>query len=303
MKSKILIDNWSLEKIAFDITEKKDFKSCSDELCHIIEAILFWDDIYYIENGFEYFWLENLVSPSLKDILKPLRKENADTIIDMTKFQFYNKFASIYGDGVIAKGAIEYLLMSNYWNLDYFPSFKRNQFIQNNMDKLYKKFKQLCFSEDIDIPVFSKSEHKEIDRAIENYYQERDDNFEISMPAITEYVMDKAKSHSIEDILVETLRLREKKYMVNFRNGLQEISYSGNYKKSMLRQQIKYNISQLKKNIGDICTFRIGFELGKNPFEMSFAPFIDISLNFDSKPKYAINNVFLRKVLKNFIKH
>ncbi len=165
------------------------------------------------------------------------------------------------------------------------------------MDKLYKNFKQLYFSENIDIPIFSNSEHNEIDHAIENYYHEHDDNFEISMPAITEYVVYKAKGHSIEDVLVEALRLREKKYMVNFRNGLQEISYGGNYKKSMLRQQIKYNISQLEKNISDICTFRIGFEIGENPF----TAFVDILLNLDNKPKYAVNNVFLRKVLKNFI--
>lgn len=130
----LLVDNWTLEKISLNIIEdREDF---NDELIAFIESIVLWEDIFYFDNGYSEFWHNAVKQKNQIDFfrfVKPISYSGIGDILSCSEKIYQNEFAGKYS-ALIAKGAIEYLGISNELNLNYMPFEKRANFLNDNID-------------------------------------------------------------------------------------------------------------------------------------------------------------------------
>lgn len=123
MKS-VMIDNWTIEDIAFSGKNMIN----SPGFHNIIEAIILWDQVYYPNNEKSIFWkyltqeqkVEKYISPCIED----------KKIENIAEQIYYEKYKKKYSKN-IAMRAIEYDLLANSMGCDYLPCKARRLFLRD----------------------------------------------------------------------------------------------------------------------------------------------------------------------------
>lgn len=123
MKS-VMIDNWTIEDIAFSGKNMIN----SPGFHNIIEAIILWYQVYYPNNEKSIFWkyltqeqkVEKYISPCIED----------KKIENIAEQIYYEKYKKKYSKN-IAMRAIEYDLLANSMGCDYLPCKARRLFLKD----------------------------------------------------------------------------------------------------------------------------------------------------------------------------
>lgn len=135
----ILVDNWTLQKAAVGIKAMYENKSKPTIECiRLVEAILLWDKVYYVENEFSFFWQEILNQFSDIQFIHKANElcENQEEY-DLCKQN--SKFLSLHlGNDIVGQGAIEYQAITDKLGVNYLPCEERARFLSsyNRLDKI-----------------------------------------------------------------------------------------------------------------------------------------------------------------------
>lgn len=215
----ILLDNWSLEEIISDTLLEKNIT-----YTNLLEVLVLWDDIYFPDNEHSFWWKHGIDDYSIKDIIIPF----AD---DKNEFQkeaedIFNKLdRSNQNSRIIGIGGIRYSLFSNKKGLDYFPSTKRCEFLNNiNQREYYSQVMNRY-----------KLLHA-LDKEVQKYYDELSDflsvnTIQFELPLLAQFIMQNTPcgmSH-----IQFAIRLREDKSIKRYRKYLNKIETAfnnGNWK-------------------------------------------------------------------------
>lgn len=132
----VLIDNWNLTNA--NLGEKQINNFPNESLSDLLSAIVLWDDVYYLDDGFAtYGWISTPKGQILKPMLKPLylgsvikeEFENSSNIMYEKDFKSENK-------KIVAQRALFYHEISKAYGLDYYPIKERAQFLINSINKI-----------------------------------------------------------------------------------------------------------------------------------------------------------------------
>lgn len=294
--SRVILDNWSIEKISTDIATNQTVEACTEELHHLIEAILLWDDVCYLDNGYSNFWKQNLKGTELLHAFKPVEFHDND-VMSSIKFQYYYKYASKFS-GIVSQGALEYMMICNHFGCGYFPSEERAKFIESQLPELQK----IIFTDSVYNNMIAS-------KLLDNEIQEHDEDYnliKIKIPSIAQYVLSKSKKKTICDVLMTAMDMRDNRDIAKFRKDLEALSMRNERDYIKLKKQIDYNIKEISKSKSLSNLFWIELKAAINwakmEGEFSVSPGLKLAQKNDSSKKdFVVNNVFLKKVIKNMI--
>lgn len=138
----LLLDNWTLEKIVDCL--HNDEAPFSLETIALIELIVLWDNLYYIENDFSSYWRDKSVVDGfdIKQLFTPISKGKYEVAFSNAKDEYEKKFSDKY-PSVVARKALEYMYISSALDLNYMPFGNRAKFIRDN--NLFREFKR-CYN-------------------------------------------------------------------------------------------------------------------------------------------------------------
>lgn len=208
----LLLDNWTLENIAFNcIHDKEDF---SNELITLVEVIVLWDDVYYFDNGRTY-WKTVLSDNNFSyicDLLKPVSVTDRSFYLANAEREYLKKYSDSYSS-VVAQGAIEFLNLANDLSLSYMPFEKRAKFIAQhqlrNINDLYNRNK-----------IFEK-----IEDDVKKYYLDLNNIIAEAKVSIKPHLLFNYVSNrcnSISDLIKSALELKEYSNVQNYKEWVTE---------------------------------------------------------------------------------
>lgn len=210
-----LIDNWTIERIVDQFDDS--LMNSSLEFQVLVAALVLWDNVCYLDNGYSGWWNDAVENRKELDVLKMLTP-----IQDVGREEVKNKAAkeyiSIYSQNyleIVAKGALEYLYISDEKDMCYIPFDKRAAFITEN--DLFKKIHQYYTRMDT-VTV--------IDEEIANYYSALNKalnrtQFEINANCIFDYVRKNAGSSS--EMVGGINDLKKKKMVMVFKQWVEKM--------------------------------------------------------------------------------
>lgn len=155
----VLIDNWNLSEAK--LVEKYKNNIPNESYSNLLSAMVLWDDVYYLDDGFATFgWISTSKGQSFKSLLKPLyldsdvktKFEEGSNIIFKRDFSQDNK-------KIVAQRAIFYHEISKAFGMDYYPIKERAEFLDGfiNSEELWSRNEIL------------KKEEKEILKRIQEF--------------------------------------------------------------------------------------------------------------------------------------
>ncbi|MBQ4057464.1 MAG: hypothetical protein IJD40_00870 [Lachnospiraceae bacterium] len=128
-----LIDNWTIERIVDQFDDS--LMNSSLEFQVLVAALVLWDNVCYLDNGYSGWWNDAVENRKELDVLKMLTP-----IQDVGREEVKNKAAkeyiSIYSQNyleIVAKGALEYLYISDEKDMCYIPFDKRAAFCKRQV--------------------------------------------------------------------------------------------------------------------------------------------------------------------------
>lgn len=274
--AKILIDNWSIQKAAISINNTYEMREDPDEAyIDLIEAIILWDDIYYIENEFSVFWKNILWRFGFAHYLKPLSKEeisDCDTIVQ-------NHLNAINENlGILERGAIEYYLLSNLLQMNYLPSSERTSYlIKNNY------FNEFIIRNDI---------IKMLDKSILDYYSEINEELGVERikferPLLFDYVAN--NTYDSRFYINTALQIKKAKEVINFRrwmDNFESVVNSGNI------YELKRQILLVHEIVNEVTKLPNSKILGE--VQLGLSPSISFPFNIHKNNDKKIHTNFLR---------
>lgn len=216
----ILVDNWTLESAANSMTESINNNTPPNyEYIKLVEAIVLWDHIYYIDNQFSDTW---------KRVLRPLGYDQfllpADSLCD-TEEEYktlcdHARYVSLPYEGVVACGAIEYRALSDQLCIAYLPSQRRAEFLANNhritplinRDNIYNSY-----NDQID----------EFYIEINNMLGQKLLTFDF--PVLFDFVFDHAPTSDIIDKALEIKNMKDICSYRSYMDNLEQEITNGNY--------------------------------------------------------------------------
>ena len=284
----LIIDNWSIENITKSMIDNPIVYNHNTELYDFIESILLWDNIYYIKNEYSVFWENVADQTGLANIISPQDIGEEEYIIEAKKYQYLNKYSSKFVD-VISQGAIEYLMLCNYCGYDYLPCAKRAYFIEQN--------KKLLFDSHTEISnAFAHNRHnifKNINAFVNKYRYDSNLGSPLSIPAISQYIIDQSKGKKIREVIEAALKMRDNYDVRHLRTDLNRLYYMDDNTIYKIKRQIYNDIESMKSNLNILSSIKFNlFALANLSLEIC----IPIELK---RSNNIINNVFLKKVIRN----
>lgn len=70
----IMIDNWTLQRAAISINDTYEkISSPNEEYVKLIEALVLWDHVYFIDNEYSQYWKSFCIALVTKNICHPLQ--------------------------------------------------------------------------------------------------------------------------------------------------------------------------------------------------------------------------------------
>lgn len=191
--NKIMVDNWFMEDVIADIRDNKT--NYSNTYADLLMAIVLWDEVYYPENDYNWWTsvpseVQGLLSP-ISDhdekcldasIVNLLLGDNSMDLLDLEWLRWKN--IQIEPLGVVGRGALRYMILSNDNKCDYLPCYKRRNFLNNYFtNENVKRF------------LIRLKAQEDIDKIIKDYYMETYSKlldfslFDFQMPTLAEYVI------------------------------------------------------------------------------------------------------------------
>lgn len=285
----VLIDNWSLEEIAFNLNNQQQLLS-STTFSNILEAIVLWDNIYFPNNEHSQFWKYLLYESDFNNYLTELKDNN----------EFYNSANSLYQKYYkneytknLACGAIRYSLLAENLGYDYFPCDKRALFIQEGKmyNALYKE-KNLYINGNFN-SAFSRSDFcTTINNEVEEFFKDfntyyKKDIFEFKLPVLANYIINTKPANL--SYFEYSKSLKNKPSVRQFLNYIKEIENSISKSNFIPYIRFKNDVHELVENICKL--------------DKKFIVSIDGTLlpkpiiNFDIFKIRKINYIFLKKII------
>ena len=268
--SSILVDNWTLQRAAASISLSYDLNYLPNiEYARLVEAIVLWDEILYVDNEFSSVWKDILWRFGYTNYLKPLQKskvnydESCDYIIQQAKKyseEFCDKQFENDEQRLLAKGAIEYNTIANSLKINYLPVKERADFL-NSLNLLPEHFDRLDLMD-------------YFDKEMLQYYSEINSligkkKFRYSFPALFDFV---ANNSTSGNYIATALQMRTEKEIKDFKwelNVLEDTINSHN------KPKLEKALNQVSKTIKIIAKKMPNFtpsnsELIIKPFPIDF---------------------------------
>lgn len=298
MKKTCVIDNWTLFLISelfknrlffsHTITKKYKYNIGAEEpsdipkyfgaLSNFINAILFYDEIYFVENGNENSWNSNpYFTNQCKGLITPKKPITPLTLN-------YKNLSSI-------EEVKYYIFMSELLNSDLFVAPYRSDIILQ--------------SNELSINNITNDMINEYDKRITDLLKEQKDNkLKIGiesnqiLPSLTQLVLNETKS--VDDIFTTTLQIKNSDYIKEYKNKINEVIEGENITKDYIKlkkdMELAFNttINKLGLHQND----------KKKLFDVAFNLWIFKISNINvSSSKTKFNNKKHTILLKNIIKY
>ena len=127
--SDILVDNWTMQTAATNSVDVFAFRAEPDpDYIRLIEAIVLWDNLYYVENEFTAYWKELLHKFDYDEFIRPiteLKDQNIQLYTGHAK-----ELAILDGSDVVRSGALEYCALADQLCMNYLPAGKRMEYLE-----------------------------------------------------------------------------------------------------------------------------------------------------------------------------
>lgn len=210
-----LLDNWTIEDIAGQ--KGNILVNPSVKVQVLVSALVLWDEVCYLDNGYSEWW--NFATDCNEELgilrlLKPINPKEYKQSMDRAQNDYSNIFQCDYQE-VVAKGALEYLYISDNDDMCYIPFGERANFIAEN--DLFKNTHQYYTRMDL---------IELIDEEIKDYYTElnrqiRRANFYIDTSCIYNYV--KRNAGTVEEMVDVIKSLKNEKVVIRFREWVEQM--------------------------------------------------------------------------------
>lgn len=275
----ILIDNWTLQRAAVNVHDTFDDYSEPDEnYIRLVEAIILWDKVYYIDTDNSELWKALLYQFGYYDYLTAFSSANPEEQADFT--------VGGYPDGsIIRDGALRYSAFCNKNHISYLPCKERAEYL-----------KQCDF---LGSYINRKDVMNLLDRTLADYYISLNERFgtnkiKFSFPVLFDFVV----ANSTEKNYLETaLQIRNEKEVIQFRKWLSKFEkklQEGNLHE--LERLLQY-IPALVDDLTKVTSPRWNAE-----FQLSIAPSLSIPVSGGGSAKHLIHVDFLRTLTSFAIK-
>lgn len=226
----IMIDNWTLDSIAYDYRHCSNGE-ISDEYARFLSAVILWDEIYYPDNEKSYW---KGCNDMMDSILKPIFDKTH--LFEMQSEDLYCEYYEGNERKLIAKEAIRYLLISDFYNCDYLPSKQRQEFLSINSP--YEIVKR--------INVLNRINYMNtLDNSINRTFTEigrmfGDIEFVIKRPVLVDFIMQNTpKGMTYLDV---ALHLRQEGPVVKYRQYLSDVETAIEKKQwKVLSEMVQYS--------------------------------------------------------------
>ncbi|WP_282088643.1 hypothetical protein [Aquimarina algiphila] len=226
-----LIDNWSLESsgalldfnqkklVSIDNASDEEFVSSFGALTNLINAIVFYDDIRFIDNGFQETWLRfNSFSQKISSLMKPYIQSNSEKLIEQTSGN---------------KGADYYVYLSKQLNSDVYLSPERSSIIIRNLNKDNISISKRA----IDLLNMSDQRIKNEALNLSSDIVKTGICKNFILPSILHYVM--AESTTKDDLLDVAIQMRNSKEIEAFKKIIKESFVGKEINSIKLENEIK----------------------------------------------------------------
>lgn len=191
--NKIMVDNWLMEDVIADIRENKS--NCSNAYADLLMAIILWDEVYYPQNTYNWW---NSVPSEVQGMLSPIPDPDEagldapiihflmnHNLMDSSDLEWLRwKNIRLEQSGVMAKGALRYMVLSNDNECDYLPCQKRRIFLNDYFSR-----------ENVERFLVRLKAQEHLDKTIKDYYIETGKEwldfsaFNFQMPTLADYVI------------------------------------------------------------------------------------------------------------------
>lgn len=281
--SDILIDNWTLQRAAVSICDAYDgMDKPNSEYVKLIEAIILWDNLYFIDNEYSEYWKIVLWRFGYEKYLTPLDPAQIQAIKDCKLLKGKNE------DGhqdIVADRALEYSIISNLLGINYLPARERSDFLQDadTMKSFYNRSDVMGY----------------LDKEIFKYYQSIVQRFGVdklkySFPVLFDFV----RYNSNTPFFIDTaLQIKEQREVQDFRNWMdnfeQELS-SGNL---LELERIIQFVPDIIENMTKMTTAQYTGTL-----QVGIAPSLSIARTIGGKLKKPIHIDFFRTLTEFALK-
>lgn len=277
---RLLIDNWTMQEIASDLTDLPDEK-ISAAYAELLTALVLWDEIYYPNNELSQYWRNTGLEEELSNFIKPYDDRN-QIFMDKAK-ELYKNYYLDKGTEVVVSGAIRYLMLSNTLNCDYLAYKLRAKFIDT-----YNPIKEMSYK--INRREYTNFLDKNITEKFEELNEILGRNvFEFDMPVLVDYIIQNTPDN--KSYIQYALSLRKEKWVVEYRKFMLEMEKeleNCNWKKIFEFQEAS---RELVNNITKIDKKHII----NASVSISVTPSIDVSKEFAVGRK-KVNLTFFKKL-------
>lgn len=119
----IMIDNWTLQRAAISINDTYEkISSPNEEYVKLIEALVLWDHVYFIDNEYSQYWKKFLYRFGYEKYLSPFAIPKEENISVHSLGDIENS--------IISEKALMYSTFCNKHNISYLPCKERAEYLQ-----------------------------------------------------------------------------------------------------------------------------------------------------------------------------
>lgn len=273
--SDILIDNWTLQRAAVSIGDVYyGMDKPNSEYVKLVEAIILWDNLYFIDNEYSEFWKTILWRFGYEKYLTPLDPAKIQTIQDCELLKGKNE------DGhqdIVTDRALEYSIISNLLGINYLPARERFDFLQDAdaMKSFYNRSDVMGF----------------LDKEILEHYQSivhrfGADKLKYSFPVLFDFVRYNAQGNFFIDTALQIKKQKEVQDFHHWMDNFEEELSHGNLLE--LERVIQF-VPDLIENLTKMTTTKYTGSL-----QIGIAPSLSLSRTFGGNVKKPIHIDFFR---------
>ena len=271
----IMIDNWTLQRAAISINDTYEkISSPNEEYVKLIEALVLWDHVYFIDNEYSQYWKKFLYRFGYEKYLSPFAIPKEENISVHSLGDIENS--------IISEKALMYSTFCNKHNISYLPCKERAEYLQQ------------C---NLISPCNRKDVMDYFDKSLKEYYESLNhrlgkSKIKFSQPVLFDFIA--ANTASDKSLIQTALQIISEREVAEFRSWLttfeQEIQYGNWQELEKLLVYLPALISDITKVIPATREFEI---------QIGLSPAIGISVPFGKSASKLFHVNFL-KTLSSF---
>lgn len=266
----ILIDNWTLQRAAISINDTyENIAVPNEEYIRLIEALILWDNIYYLDNDYSQYWKNILWRFGYQKYLTPFSKGQ------LTDHEVFQK--EILGNDIVEKSALKYSNFCNKNHIAYLPCKERAEYLKK-CDLLGSY-------------VNRKDVMNLLDRTLAEYYISLNkrfgtDKIKFTFPVLFDFVAANTKDNFY---LQTALQLRNEKEVIQFRKWLSSFEQQLQHGNLLELEKILNYLPALISDLTKVTSSKWNAEL-----QIGLTPAINLPIGFGGSTKHLIHVDFLR---------